>query len=895
MACSHTGIQQDTIHTARSANENVFAPWTAARCRRLLRPLSANIVLLRKEKQRSANVAGNQPSHGSTVDSVDSKTRNNLKEQRGRRWTSEAVDITDQEWAPNPRPRKRIKRTYSSKNLACQRPDDSSRFGLAEQRSRIPSEIAVPNNFLMPERQCNDNDAASSQVNSASQEEGSYPTAPSAENPVGPDPSLWSDSSKSRYRVKLSFEAKLTDGILKGLEATLKVTQNVKPSRGTRSLFATCLRTVPDHIAYEEEQCAVEDSESDIDISSFLYGDLESLGTSNSGGWPPLQQVVRAHSVRLVGGALREGIIAIGSAHRIVALCVRLNAYDEAQHLLHCVLESVEPWQKPFKGSEQLSEALLLLDNYVQRTDRRDFHYRELAWLLRSGRLPLDWIGKHSMVEIWNRVVQAVTGDEHHNRAGIELLRVATTMSWGLCRHDPATFVHAVRLSRLKYVKQANGCLVDLGYETKWPRGSKVEAINQGQSPDGKVSSTVSSITTVLCTIGLLRSSKNITNSNTHVAPALFGMQVIAMDAQQLLELISTRLCVLPDEGMMVAILGGCLIHATMYHDWRDSAHRVPNLSDLLPMLDEDEHAVDEASSFLCAVAECSARAASASVFDYTQQVVQQILHMAKSLGRGSAGYDFCNRIAVATALEYANATKHAKHLHWALDVERTVLGAHAESGQRTPAKTPIRRQGRSGHGYRWEAGICEWVARTPAIVQVGLSSEAQRTMDPQKTEDESAGAHEAKAVGDDASAAHSPSHGESVVAKPRTHAKPRAVERCDLTGAQVADECSTQRALFSHVCIIPRSGDEQSASAVSRGPQTRKRSQLEEIQNNNNVNRGTKRRMATAQQSFKRCRRHGGQSWCSELGARQCQILDMDKQDKQDTGWDSEDELSLM
>ena len=867
----------------------MFAPWTAARCRRLLRPLSANIVLLRKEKQRSTNVAGNQPVHSSTVDSVDSKSRNRLKEQRGRRWTSGAVDITDQEWAPNPRPRKKTKRTYS-RRLACQRSGDSSLLGVAEQRSRIPSEITVPNNFLMPESQCNDNDAVSSQVNSASQEEGSRPTAPSLENPVGPDRSLWSDSHKSRYRVKLSFEAKLTDGILKGLEAILKVTRNVEPSRGARSLFATCLRTMPDYIAYEEEQCVVEDSESDIDISSFLYGDLESLGTSKSGGWPPLQQVVRAHSVQLVGGALREGIIAIGSVHRTVALCVRLNAYDEAQHFLHCVLESVEPWQKPFKGSEQLSEALLLLDNYVQTTDRQDFHYRELAWLLRSGRLPLDWIGKQSMVEIWNKVVQAAAGDEHHNRAAIELLRVATNMSWGLCGHDPATFVHAIRLSRLKYVKKANGCLVDLGYETKWPRGSRVEAINQGQSQDGKVSSTVSSITTVLCTIGLLRSSKNITKSNTHVAPALFGMQIVAMDAQQMLELISTRLCVLPDEGMIVAILGACLIHTAMCRDWRDLADTVPNLSDLLPMLSEEEHAVDEASSFLGAVAECCARAASATVFDYMQKVVQQILHMAKLVGGGSAGYDFCNQIAVATAFEYANATKHAKHLHWALDVERTVLGAHVESAQRTPAKTPIRRQGRSGHGYRWEAGICEWVARTPAIVQAGLSSEAQRTIDWQSTEDEPAGAHEAKTVGIDTWPARSPSGGESVVADPRTHAKARVVERSDLTGPQVADECSTQRALFSHVCIIQMNGDKQSVSAFSRGPQTLKRTQLEEIQNN--VNWGPKRQMATGQQSFKRYRRHRGHIWCSESGARQCQVLDMDKQDN---GWDSEDELSLM
>ncbi|KAL8873342.1 MAG: hypothetical protein Q9174_001180 [Haloplaca sp. 1 TL-2023] len=890
MACIHTGISQDFIHTSKSAIENAYAPWTAARCRRLLRPLTANIVLLRKEKQRSTNVAGTQPVHCSTIDSVDPKSRHRLKEQRGRRWTSEAVDITDQEWAPNPRPQKRIKRTYSARRLSCQRSGDSSRLGLAEQRSRLPSEIAVPSGFAMPERQCNDDDAVSPQVKDVSPEEESRATAASAENPAGRNRRLWSDSHKSRYRVKLSFEAKLMDGILKGLEAILKVTQNVKPSRGARSLFTTCLRTMPDYVTYEEEQPTMDDSESDIDIPSLLYGDLESLGTSSSGGWDPLQQVVRAHGVQLVGSALREGIIAIGSVHPTVALCVRLNAYDEAQRLLHCVLESIEPWQKPFKGSERLSAALLLLDGFVQTTGRHDFHYRELAWLLRSGRLPLDWIGKQYMVEIWNRVVQAVTGDKQHHGAAIELLRVATTMSWGLGEHDPATFIHAIRLSRLKHGKRANGYLMDLGYETQWPRGSKNEAINQGQCYDGKVSSTVSSITTVLCAIGFLRSNQNMTGSSTYLVPALFDMQIVYMDAQQMLELISTRLCLLPDEGMIVAVLGACLIHANMRRNCPDVAGTISNLFGLFPMLSVEEHAVDEASSFLCAVAECCARAASGTVFDHTQRVVQQILDIAKLVSGGSAGYGLCNRMAVATAFEFANTTKHATHLHWALDVERAVLGAHVESAQRTPAKTPAGRQGRSGNGYRWEAGICEWVARTPAIIKAGLSSEAQRTIGPQPTDDEPADTHEAKTVETDTLPAHSPSGGENDISSPRAHAKNKAVEGSDLMGAQVADKTSTRRVLFSHVCIIPRDGSKQSVSAFTREAQTRRRNELEEIQNN--VTWGPKQQSISGPRSPKRYRRHGRHLWYSDLGARQRKVLDTDGQDMD---WDSEDELSLM
>lgn len=514
------------------------------------------------------------------------------------------------------------------------------------------------------------------------------------------------------YSCTVSFERKLTGGIYKGLDALLKATERQEPSqRGPRSLFASCLRKVPEYITQEEQWSEAEDPESSTDISSAVYNDLESLSTSQLNGWDPLRQVVRSHGISMVGSAVSEGLIESNSFCDLVSLCLRLGAYDEAQHLLDCMIMSLEPLQK----YSAIRSTLRLLEEFVHTTGRHGFRYRLLARVSASGGLPPDWISRPETVDTWNKVVQSISQQDEHAGPAADLLRLAIIGTYGLACQDPADFVHGVRLRQSGHLKKADEDLEESANQISWPRVSRTAAIN-GDYYNGKASATISSLMTVLCAIGLLRSAATTSGPSELYMANMSALQGIATDAQQVLKLASEGMFVVRSETVAVPLLAAGLVQATLCRNRYEFADSIPGLFDNLAAIDQDESVIEGCGSFLCAVAECCARGTSEEAFDHIQKVVEHVLHIAKSLKPVTPSYRLCNGIGVVAALEYAETAHHPKHLHWALEVEQAVTGAQLDPVRRTPAKTPSRGQTQTQNGYRWEAGICEWVAKTPAI-----------------------------------------------------------------------------------------------------------------------------------------------------------------------------------
>ncbi|KAL8803529.1 MAG: hypothetical protein Q9182_003130 [Xanthomendoza sp. 2 TL-2023] len=721
---SYSAYENDSLEstTCETAADDLKTSWTAARCQRLLRPLSSKIALLRKEKHHNANGKEIEQVHTLSF-ATASKHHDRSDDQGTRRRTTDAVKIADQDWVPNSRPRKKLKRTYSSRSLTSQHTGPSTQSSEHQGHNQPSAEITIPDNFIQSNTQpgAELEDVVSSQsVNLGQRDHICGPKVQSRRSSEHPQ-SLWPNPPRSNYNIKLPFQERLAEGIAKGLEALLKTTGQQKASRegGPRSLFATCLRKVPDFIAQEELCSKTEDPESDVDISFTIYSDLESLSTSEVSGWMPLRQIVRAHGVSMVGSAICEGLVDAKVARGIVATCCRVGAYDEAQQILQSLVQTLERSQKTSRIAFEVVPIFQSLDEFVAATGRYGVRYRQLIWLLGSGRLPLEWIGRPDMIDTWNKVIQSIT--QHDDDAGpaAALLRLVTRMTYGVCRPCPATLIQGIRLRRQGLAQEANGYVVSLGCETRWPRGLQHAAAIQGERDyySEKVSTTISSLMTVLCAIGLLRSAGEASNPKRSRLSDVTALQDIAMDAQQISELVSDRVLSIQRDRLMVPLLAAGLVQATLCRSREDFAATVPVLFERLSNLDSVESIMDESSSFLCAVAECCARAMGEEVFDHTQKIVQHIRQIAESLKPLSGSHELCNRIGLATALEYAERTTYPKHLHWALEVEQAITGAHLESARRTPGKTPLRGQTQTRNGYRWEAGICEWVARTPAIV----------------------------------------------------------------------------------------------------------------------------------------------------------------------------------
>ncbi|KAL8729704.1 MAG: hypothetical protein Q9166_004532 [cf. Caloplaca sp. 2 TL-2023] len=809
-AFEHSSVELIKIHT--TLND---VPWTAARCQRLLRPLSSKIALLRKEIQRAINAGELQQEHNSNL---NLKRLERIHDQCLHRRATHAADGADQEWAPSPQPRKKLKRTYSSKSLNSQRPGDSSQLKETEQPSQAPVEIKIPENFLGPkeERDAESEAAGSSQDTDLNQEITKRKPEPHCQ--------LSRKLSQSKrhhihYEVNLPFQWKLTDGICRGLEEVLRTTGglNTCQVRGTRSLLATCLRQIPNHIAQEELWYKTEDPENDIDVSSIVYSNLENLSTAHTGGWTPLRQVVRAHGTSMVGSAIREGLIEVDIVRGMIAKCCRLGGYDEAQHILQCLVRMMEPRQKSSKKVIETRSIFTALYEFVRATGRRSFLYRQLSWLLNSGRLPLEWVSRSDMIDTWNSVVQSITQDDDDKGAATELLRLVTHMTYRLCGHGPATLIHGIRLRRQRLTKNANEYIASLGYQTRWPRGLQV-AMADGERDvrNEQASTTISSLMTVLCAIGLLRSAGQTSQSSQHYPSNMSALQDIAIDAQHIFHLASDRVFAIQYDRMTVPVLAAGLVQATLCRSRKDFATSVPALFDMLQDLEDGESTVQDSGSFLCAVAGCCARATRDEVFDHTQKTVQHIRQIAESLKPLSSSHEVCNRIGLAAALEYAETTKHPKHLHWALDVEQCVTGAHLEPARRTPAKTPLRGQAQARNGYRWEAGICEWVAKTPAIALSRPPLHGQRAVSTTNLADSPIriqGNNGGNRVQRSPCASNGPSREPSVS---RRMSKRRRMQLDEAAGAPELIESSSEKVYFSHVYIAD-DGDELSMSGSSQ------------------------------------------------------------------------------
>ena len=861
---THSSKLESTVH-------NTQASWTAARCLRLLRPLSSKIALLRKEKQHNTDAEESQQLHSVAATTGCYDVTHNTQ---GRRRISGKSNAADEEWAPNPRPRKRIKRTYSIKSSISRPRSEVPQSSAAAHPSQTRVEITIPTELFQRKQQLQaeggvaqlgvDQEVAKDRSNFDPSIFGHYTEH------------LWPGRPQRKYKVKLPFQWKLTDGIYKGVEALLKATkeQSVRQC-GARNLFSTCLRRVPDYIAQEELWYRMEDPESDIDVAPIIYSDLESWSTSETAGWYPLRQVVRAHGMSMVRDAVREGLISINITCGIINMYIRLKAYDEAEGLLESLVRLIESSPKHPTSSEKIRSILKIVDDFILATGRHGVRYRTLAQLLGSGDLPLDWIARHDMIETWNKLVRSVTEQDEHAGSATQLLRLVVTVHYGLVGNNPASFVHAIRLRMSRFLRRANDHLLGLGYQTNWPKGSSIAvANNEPKLHEEKISMTITSLITVLCAIGLLRSSTELTDSSALPVPHLTALQDIAIDAQQMMELNANRVFAMQDNSVAVPLLAAGIVHATTCRSPQAFAEAMPAYFDRLMTVKQNGGAVEEGGSFLCAVAECCARGMSEDVFEHTQKVVQHVRHIAESLRAVSYSHEFCSGVGVAAALEYADTTKHPKHLHWALDLEQAVTGAHLESARRTPAKTPLREQARTRKGYRWEGGICEWVAKTPAAALPRLQVQGKQRMSSQGVDsDGNTISGESSALSLESSSCSSSEQDNADI--PMSVLRLRSI----LGNRRLGEESRgdkrykgcVRNMFFSHVYIEDES-DELSTPDCSRGTQASKGNP---IRHNSRVATGMNQAGAAKGQWLETCKRRG------------CQNRNMDL--------DSEDELSFL
>lgn len=726
---------------------SVHAPWTTARCNRLLRPIASRIGLLRKNRyQNTSNavslVRGNQSRQAEHVDDHGKPLGTILanKQEVGQRVGAVSYKH-DPDWLPSPVVRKKIKYTYSGKCVGQTAKHNGPKrqclnLGLAGNGALAVSMYGEYENTQQSSTSQPDADQGLGSGGASCTEteilsiEGERKFCRSSRNRR-----LVTNTRESFSKLAKSVTPShwmLINGLYDGLHALLKATSRSSPSttNGARSLFATCLRRVPEYIAAEQEWHDQENLDDDLDMSSIVYNDLESFGASGAPGWKPLREVVRSHGISLLGEAIRDGLVQQDIARGLIVLCLQSSAFDEAQHLVACTIDVAGETRKPSAGRVKLFEVeesacFSTLDLFARRTGRFYVQFRYLAASLNSGCLPIEWITTSDFVTCWKRVIFSISREDDHAGDANHLLQTAISLSYGSMRTTVSSRIHDLRLSL-----HADGNTLD--FESQ-------KAVNSSRPMFGSQSSlsceddsaplqsqksleaAISGLLIFLCSTILQPSPALSSISQGPSTGSSIALRYLAIDAQQAFELTqhektTTRSTFNPERATLLLLADALIVLPVRSYDKNLTHAKLAGIN--IEATTDSKSAVEDIySPFLCAIVQCCERGSPGGAFECLRGLVHDLVEVATSRDTESDTRKLCGRVAVNTALEFSEGTGQAKHLEWALDVEDNVDGHHSKLTSRTPGKTPARVANKSANGYRWEEGLCEWIAKTPALL----------------------------------------------------------------------------------------------------------------------------------------------------------------------------------
>ena len=709
--------------------------WTTSRCHRLLRPLSSKIALLRKLKELGSKELGNSIADSSLGYERQSSWNLPTGTHSSQESESASTDIAGMDdtssWLADSRPRKRLRRTYSSKssvqapfsnavaapNLARETSAENILRLIDEHRSKVHNHLRDDYGGLALDGLSDD-------------EPEKFPHVPteSIEWEVGCGQKTPLRGAFTKLARNLSpVNWRTLDGFYDGLVALLKATTDSKlvdqrpknssiflPYKaamrdGSHSLFATCLRKMPQYIRDEQLSTTNDDPESDVDISTIMYNHLEQMNTSNTGGWRPLKDVVRAHGIAMLVAAIKESLINLPLARALMLLCLEQGACEEAATIVEAMVAIMKPLPKPETSSSLLfsfrtSITLQTMHAMWILTKCSRFEYAQLAQLFDSNVIPFDWICTPDMVDCWTRAIISATQGKPEAPEACLLLRTVMAKASVRAGLPSSEHVHQLRLRTQQHRRRSDRFENEIADKLIQITSRPAPDIGEEETSSEEISSVLSNLLTVLCAISLLESSR--ASVLTHI-----GQEAQQMSDLRVHDYGQRHVCDIDHDQLSLSLMASVL--ATHDSDHQCLQFFTQSLLETTPKFPV------MAGLFFCNVAECYGRVALKDPFKQLQDLI-------RSLGHKAAGHliqdDSCrtilNAVYINAAFKVAERSDQPKHFEGALALEQRLPGRKGEYAFRTPGKTPAHCRQESRSGFRWEEGICEWVAQSPEVAQ---------------------------------------------------------------------------------------------------------------------------------------------------------------------------------
>ncbi|KAK2758903.1 hypothetical protein CKAH01_16775 [Colletotrichum kahawae] len=309
--------------------------WTASRCRRLLRPLNSRIIALRKISD-AENAAWNEGSCRARIAQVNPQPPAK-KTKIGNATKSDDLN-------------RRPQRTYSRKASPTLRTggaatQSSSKASIrAASCSRQDPQSSVPNVPTPILRKVRYHELGETLPATSIREEAATTSVASRFVGKGRLDSSLSQMERLRQGCSLS-KYQLYEGILHDLDVLLRATPTVKPLVHKKSLLAMSMRKVPSRAAeidawekLETETDGPVSSIKKVSYSLLVYDELETLGGEGH-GWAPLGLLLRAHAIFLLRGAIDDGTLDEKFIRILIHHCKKVGCYQESGDIMEAFLE----------------------------------------------------------------------------------------------------------------------------------------------------------------------------------------------------------------------------------------------------------------------------------------------------------------------------------------------------------------------------------------------------------------------------------------------------------------------------------------------------------------------------------------------------------------------------
>ncbi|KZF22226.1 hypothetical protein L228DRAFT_239220 [Xylona heveae TC161] len=733
--------QQPHLKSLESENEVI---WTATRCNRLLRPLSSRLLLLRK----SCAKAGPKDM---TADFDDSYLYpRNVAFQNKYRLSkhTKATYNEDPEWIPIQKSKRKIRQQYTGRRTRLQSEGEAK--DCKSPRSTLPpGEVIVPTPAIARNLSIIQEPAQKDVSPKISNPRDTNLATPTRTRLQGKGNTIFSNGAPIKQLIHGSNDTlepqkrSLVNGIYAALDCLLRSTMGCRGAQieGAPTLLLMCLRKVPDYVIEEEIWLRESDNLAEQpNLSSEVYSELEVLGASNSGGWTPLRHVVRAHGISMIKRAILEGTLNDEAVRGLVLICTRNRAFSEAEVLLSTMLSVCRIFEKPTTPQNRLfdlkrSASLHTLELFVKASGRRGYLYRQLDALFRGGQIPLQWLATEDLLSLWSQILQTFPNSNNGHKEGKDLIFNALRHLCHLDKDFLGPQTHQLRLRSLdarrkkRMREQPFSFLRNSSQSIKSPLKSRISLDRDQEGSHFPLENTFSSIAVILTAKSMLHGNNSHGDSDMHLFHCIFlPLQSLALDIERTTELgvlnppfrLSHQL---HNRRALQVVLANYFASACFDQNLRDmpsvvTERNLQALHSLLRGIRGSINACDgfeSISKFICSIARRCGRVYRGDGFCHLKSLVRLLVSIAES---SSSIHTFRQEkrllagIGLDSAMHFSEQTGSSEHLQYAQEIEKFIIDSDlvwSETQNRGGTSAESSRT-----KFRWEEGICEWIAETP-------------------------------------------------------------------------------------------------------------------------------------------------------------------------------------